>query len=217
MKNAEKLSDQVIIRIQQDIAQGKFKPGEKMPAEPELMKIYEVGRSTIREAIKTLAVSGVLKVKQGFGTVVNLPVRSESLHQRLRRADFDEINSVRRVLEKELVRLAAIHRTEEDIVRIKKCLQEKKKKILDGNHDQSADADIAFHLAIACSSANLVLTDLYQDFTQMIRDFFTKRQVNNVDHFASNYKLHVSLFRAIKNKKPKLAERALENILDQNY
>ena len=70
MKN-EKLSDRVATRIRYDIKDGKYKAGEKIPAEPELMKKYAVGRSSVREAIKSLAIAGILQVKQGDGTYVN--------------------------------------------------------------------------------------------------------------------------------------------------
>ncbi|MDO7744346.1 MAG: GntR family transcriptional regulator, partial [Pedobacter sp.] len=63
MDKKEKLSDKVIIAIKNDIAGGRLKKGQKIPAEPELMELYQVGRSTIREAIKTLAISGILKVQ----------------------------------------------------------------------------------------------------------------------------------------------------------
>jgi len=65
-----KLYTKIINSIKEDIANGVYQPGEKIPAEPELMQKYGVGRSTIREAIKTLAISGILKVKQGSGTTV---------------------------------------------------------------------------------------------------------------------------------------------------
>jgi DNA-binding FadR family transcriptional regulator len=45
--------------------QDKYKAGEKIPAESELMKLYRIGRSTVKEAIKTLAMMGALKVQQG--------------------------------------------------------------------------------------------------------------------------------------------------------
>src|ERR1700712_3868170 len=101
MKASEKLSDRVTGNIRQDIAQNKYRAGEKIPSEPELMKLYDVGRSTIREAIKTLAMTGILRVQQGSGTFVSISPQKETIDQRLRRADFDQINAVRKLLEDE--------------------------------------------------------------------------------------------------------------------
>lgn len=44
-----KLVDDVVHQIQQQISAGKFKPGDKLPPEPELMQLFHVGRSTIRD------------------------------------------------------------------------------------------------------------------------------------------------------------------------
>jgi DNA-binding FadR family transcriptional regulator len=217
MKTSEKLSDQVANKIRQDIDKNKYKAGEKIPAEPELMKFYGVGRSTIREAIKTLAILGILKVQQGSGTFVNTSIQHETIDQQLRRADFDEINAVRKLLEDETVRLAAKNHTEKDLEEIKRCLENRRLAIRAEQRQACVDADIAFHIAIARASSNKALADLYQGFTSIIRDFFSKREVRGISHFAMSHHLHEQLFEAIKNKKGKLAQQMLDKIIENNY
>jgi DNA-binding FadR family transcriptional regulator len=217
MKTSEKLSDQVTNKIRHDIGLNKYKAGEKIPAEPELMKLYGVGRSTIREAIKTLAMTGVLKVQQGSGTFVNTGIQHETIDQRLRRADFDEINAVRRLLENEMVKLATKNHTEKDLEEMKDCLENRRLAIVTEQRQLCVDADIAFHIAIAKASSNKALTDLYQSFTAIIRDFFSKREVRGISHFAMSHHLHVQLFEAIKNKKEKSAQQVLDKIIENNY
>lgn len=210
------MSDQVTTKIRQNIDQGKYKTGEKIPAEPELMKLYGVGRSTIREAIKTLAMKGILKVQQGSGTFVNSEVH-ETIDQRLRRADFDEINAVRKLLEEETVRLAAKNYTGEDMEEMKRCLENRRLAILAEQRQACIDADIAFHIAIAAASSNKALADLYQSFTTIIRDFFSKREVRGVSHFAMSHHLHEDLVEAIRNRKEKQAQLLLNKIIENNY
>ncbi|SHG59476.1 FadR/GntR family transcriptional regulator [Pedobacter caeni] len=217
MKTTIKLSDKVIIGIKKDIASGKLKKGEKIPAEPELMELYEVGRSTIREAIKTLAISGILKVQQGSGTFVTSKIKDETLLQRLKRADFEEINSVRLLLEKEIVRLACQHRSDEDVRLMQEHLQHRKKAIENNQQKKCAEADIAFHISIAKSSGNQVLSDLYENFTSVMRNFFTLRDAEDIGHFAQSQYSHESLAQAIALKNPKLAEQLILTILDNNY
>lgn len=217
MKNSEKLSDQVTNKIKQDIAQHKYKAGEKIPAEPELMKLYEVGRSTIREAIKILAMTGILRVQQGSGTFVNNGVQYETIDQRLRRADFEEINAVRKLLEDEMVRLAAKNHTEKDLEEMKQCLENRRLAILTEQRQACVDADIAFHTAIARASSNHVLADLYKSFTTIIRDFFSKREVQGISHFAMSHHLHEELFEAIRSRKEKSAQKMLDRIIENNY
>lgn len=217
MEQASKLSDRVINAIQKDISQGKYKPGQKIPAEPELMVQYAVGRSTIREAIKTLAMSGILRVQQGAGTFINESVQAESLDQRLRRADFEEINQVRRMLDYEIVKLAAENHTPDNLHEMRLQLDQRKKAILEQQYQPCMEADIAFHMAIAKASGNHVLADLYRSFTNVIRDFFAKRDTQSISHFAISHHTHEALYKAVKSGNAKLSRQAMEDILDNNY
>ena len=213
----EKLSDQVALRIRQDIRENKYKAGDRIPAEPELMKIYAVGRSSIREAVKSLAMAGVLEVRQGDGTYIREAGEEVSIDQRLRNADFDDINAVRILLEEEIVRLAAAHHTPEDLSEIEKYLTERKQAIIEENRDACTNADIAFHMAIANASGNKVLAALYQNFTQTMRTFFAKREEKGLAHFAMSHHLHNDLFNAIRGKKSKQALEVIRHIINNNY
>ena len=64
------LAEEVSSLIREQINDGKLTKGEKLPTEPELMKLFGVGRSTVREAIKMLVNMGYLSVQQGRGTFV---------------------------------------------------------------------------------------------------------------------------------------------------
>jgi DNA-binding FadR family transcriptional regulator len=213
----EKLSDQVVASIRQDIRDNKYKSGEKIPAEPELMNIYAVGRSSVREAIKSLAMSGVLQVRQGDGTYINEHADQLPMEQHLRNASFEEINAVRRLLEEEIVRLAAELHTTDDLAEMEKQLATRKQAILAEDRTACTNADIAFHMAIAKTSGNRVLTGLYQNFTQTIRTFFSQRELQGISQFAMSHHLHEDLFNAIRARKKKLAVEIIIYILNNNY
>jgi len=216
MEKESRLFEQVSTKIRKDIKEGKFKVGEKIPSEPALMELYGVGRSTIREAIKSLTLSGILTVQQGFGTKVNA-TPSEPIEQRLRSADFKEINQVRALLEQEIVRLASKNRTESDLKSISEALEKRKSAIEKESRTDCANADIAFHLAIARASGNHVLSDLYESFTVIIRDFFAKRATSGIAHFAMSHHLHEALFDAINAGNPEAALSITNTILNNNH
>src|ERR1700760_1539172 len=89
------LADAVVSKLQQQLSLGAYQPGEKLPSEPELMAQFGVGRSTIREAIRILANTGRLTVRQGSGTYVESQQSiAEPLQQRLRRADAADLDEV---------------------------------------------------------------------------------------------------------------------------
>ena len=94
------LADTLAQRLQRRIAAGKFRTGERLPTESELMRMFGVGRSTVREAVRMLSDRGFLNVRQGAGTFVAAPAASDALvEQRLRRADIRELDEVRKILE----------------------------------------------------------------------------------------------------------------------
>jgi DNA-binding FadR family transcriptional regulator len=216
MKKESRLFEQISIKIRNDIHKGKFKVGEKIPPEPALMELYGVGRSTIREAIKSLTLSGILTVQQGFGTKVNA-TPAEPIEQRLRSSDFEEINQVRALFEQEIVRLATKNRTESDLKTISKALEKRKLAIESESRTECANADIEFHLAIASASGNRVLSDLYESFTVIIRDFFARRTPSGIAHFAMSHYLHQALFEAINNRNADAAREIITTILNNNH
>ena len=88
------LAEEVSSLIREQINDGKLTKGEKLPTEPELMKLFGVGRSTVREAIKMLVNMGYLSVQQGRGTFVeSVTETNEPFHQRLKRADMQELRT----------------------------------------------------------------------------------------------------------------------------
>lgn len=64
------LADMVAEQLRQQITEGVYAIGDKIPTEPELMKMFKVGRSSVREAVKLLVNMGVVQVRQGAGTFV---------------------------------------------------------------------------------------------------------------------------------------------------
>ncbi|MDB5025478.1 MAG: transcriptional regulator [Mucilaginibacter sp.] len=214
---SERLSDQVSARIRQDVLNEKYKAGEKIPPERQLMETYTVGRSTIREAIKSLAMAGILSVQQGNGTFVNEENPLQTIDQRLKNADFDEINAVRKLLEEEIVKLAVEHHSIAELVEMEQQLALRKQAIVNEDRQQCANADIAFHTAIAKASSNKVLLNLYQHFTQTIRSFFSQRELQGISHFAMSHHLHEDLYKAIRGKRKKQALELIKYILDNNY
>ncbi|WP_440133162.1 FadR/GntR family transcriptional regulator [Chitinophaga sancti] len=217
MANAIKLADKVIYQLQQDISLGKYKAGELIPPEPVLMELFNVGRSTIREAIKTLSNAGILRVQQGAGTFVCSIENNEPLEKRLRRAARMEVNQVRSLLEIEIARLAAQFRDEQDLEHIGSALADRLQAIQSENYEAAADADIRFHKSIALASHNSVLADLYQTFTAVIRESFSQREKPHVQQFQQTHHLHADLLTAIRKQDVSAATRVVTQILETNF
>jgi DNA-binding FadR family transcriptional regulator len=111
--------DEVVHRLQQQIRSGKYKKGDRLPSEPEMMEQFGVGRSSIREAIRILANTGLLRVQQGLGTFVEMENGTlVPWYQRLQNANSHDLNEVRQLLELKIAEKAALNRTQKDISRM---------------------------------------------------------------------------------------------------
>src|SRR5438477_9027323 len=96
--------EQVAEQIQRLILKGVLKAGDRLPPERELAAKFGVARSSIRDAIRTLEVMGILEPRHGLGTVVReagadalvVPLRSMLMRKREMIA---ELVDVRRMIE----------------------------------------------------------------------------------------------------------------------
>ena len=123
MKEKEKKKQKnelVADRIMEEIRKGRWNVGDKLPSEADLVQEFDISRVSLREGLKRLNVLGILRIQQGDGTYVNEIDVSEFMKPLLTlmsvgSQDVDEIYTVRRIVQGEACRLAAIRRTEEDV------------------------------------------------------------------------------------------------------
>ena len=161
--NKKLLASQVEDALMDDILNKPVPIGEKIPNEYELAEMYGVGRSTIRETVKSLVSKGILEVRQGSGTYVigtdtleNDPLGFSKYEDKYKLAL--ELFEVRLMLEPEIAALAAQKATEQDKEEIVRLCDEVENFYRAGkNHTKK---DQAFHAAIAKASGNSVVESL---------------------------------------------------------
>ncbi|WP_300675148.1 FadR/GntR family transcriptional regulator [Soonwooa sp.] len=206
---AERLSD----LLRDEIAEGKYEVGQKLPTETQMEKMYGVGRSTVREAIKTLSNIGLLSVRQGSGTFVEKQIVSEeSFEHRMLRSSINELNEVREILELKIAEKAALKRTPEDLENIKKYLDLRGKYANEGNLDMTIESDIQFHLAIAKASYNDMLFDIYKATSEHLKKWFHRNHKSTAPLIESHGR-HVALYNCIKDGDALNAWKASELII----
>ncbi|MET3506187.1 FadR/GntR family transcriptional regulator [Halalkalibacter oceani] len=210
-----KLVDQVLEQLKQYLLSGEFQVNDKIPTEPKLMEELGIGRSTLREGIKILVYAGVLEVKQGAGTYIrSLHFSSNQFEQRLNEAKQEDIFEVRKMLDLEVVRLAAKRRTEEDLLQLKGYLDKRNQALQEGNYSAYIDFDIEFHAAIAKASQNTLLYELYQTITPKLRNILSGL-ILKTDRYQDNTEIHLRLFRAILEQDPDEAETCARTNLER--
>lgn len=199
------LADEVAARLQDLICSGRYEIGQQLPAEPELMQQFGVGRSTIREAVRLLVNGGLVRVQQGLGTFImsKQPI-AEPLSKRLHRAQYQDLNEVRLLLEVKIAEKAAMHRTKEDIAQMKDFLKQRHTHAKANNVEACMQADINFHTSIAVASQNEIMVDLYKTISTHLLQSFMDR-FEDTKAFLDSQGLHKSLLEAIIEKNPSQA------------
>ena len=194
--------EEVVSKLQQQISDGKLKKGDKLPSEPALMKQFGVGRSSIREAIRILADTGLLRVQQGVGTFVEIQNGTPMpWYKRLQSSTSKDLNEVRQLLEFKIAEKAALKRTQKDIKILTGLLKIRLAAAHNNLPDECIDADIQFHIAIADAAKNDILADLYKNIAAQIKMSFRKAYTNT-EMFIVKHSLHEDLLQSIINKDP---------------
>ncbi|MGW1756231.1 FadR/GntR family transcriptional regulator [Streptomyces mirabilis] len=163
------LVEQAAERLRARIADGGWAVGTKLPGETTLAAELGVGRSTVREALRSLAGAGLVRPRQGSGVFVIATEPVEDWPTRLRRAAVTDVYEVRILVEVQAARLAAARRTPEDVTALDAALAGRRAASA-GDDAAFVDADIALHAAVVAAARNPVLTDLFGEFVPALRE-----------------------------------------------
>lgn len=210
----KRLADQIADTLMDMIGNGTISPGDRLPSEPELMKQFNVGRSSIREAIGALSLVGLLTVRPGQGT----HVASFTPDSRLKsfgllgigREKVRELVEARIELETIIVRLAAERATAEDLAEIRAKHLAVKTALK--NNDGPIGPDLDFHMAIAKSCHNSVLIKFLSEMRQPTRHWMEQKAKFDWG-YEKVYEQHETIVKAIETGDGAGAEEALESHL----
>lgn len=180
MANLKTLSVSIAADIENQIIEGILKPGEQIPSEQELIEAYDVSRSTLREAVKSLVSRGTLEIRRGKGTFVcQLPGMTDD-PLGLNFMGIDDLNTYlyesRLIFEPEICSLSAKRATEKEIAILQKLsdqIDQLDKQLMNqdacqGIIKQLSEKDRAFHIMLCRTCHNPVLVRLMPIILQSI-------------------------------------------------
>lgn len=210
----KKLADEVIDEVKRMIQSGKLREGDRLPNQIEFAAQLGVSRTSLREAINTLCVLGVLEQHQGFGTIVKS--RFSALYADHLSAPFItdekatmELLEARQFIEIGAARLAAKNATQEqlkDMGTLIEAMADANKK---GNIPKLAEQDIDFHFQIAQATGNRVMIHLLANIRNLMEKFMHEAFL--VLHDQKRYlKAHRDIYQAIAQKDPKMASALMK-------
>ena len=187
----------------------KLQPGDKLPAERELAEMFGVSRSSIRDAIRSLELVGLVEPRQGAGTVVR-EVSAESLVNPLTivlaRQQISELLDFRKMLEPPLAARAATHASVEDVTEMEEILRRQDDKLRRG--ELAIEEDSEFHYNVAMASDNSVVLKVLDVLMDLLRE--TRERALQVEgRPQKSLAGHRRILMAIKRRDPAAAEDAM--------
>lgn len=150
----------------------KLRPGDKLPPERELAEMLAVSRSSIRDAIRSLELTGLVEPRQGVGTVVR-EISADALVNPLsnvllyKRQLVSELLDFRKMLEPPLAARAATHASAEELAEMEEILRRQDEKLQAAQ--LAIDEDSEFHYSIAMASENSVVLKVLDVLMDLLR------------------------------------------------
>lgn len=196
----------VIEEIKQQILCRTLKPGDQLPNEFELCKLFNVSRGPLREAVKILVTMGILELRPGIGTFVaggNASFVQDSLFFSLLLTcpNAEELVPLRRIIEIDVLELIINHfeKNRAEREQMKACLTELKYLIQIGAaHSELAANDIQFHKAMAAACKNGVIESIYRSLIDYIQHSMRESDLNQSPERI--YSSHAKIIEVVENK-----------------
>lgn len=217
-------ADEVADGLLDLIVRGTFPAGGTLPSEADLAARFGVSRLTVREAIRLLASTRVIDVRQGRSSVINPAERWSPLDGRLFAArsqvERDRLLVARRLLEARravevaIAELAAVRREDAHIDRLTRAHEEMARCHARGDVDGAAEADLTFHGLLFEAADNVFLTALFEPLAEVLRTL--RRQTSSVADIRGHaLDRHAAILQAVIFRDAAAARDAMQGHLLQ--
>src|SRR5262245_19138432 len=190
------------------IVSGQLRPGDRLPREADLATSLGLSRSSLREAVRALALVRILDVRQGDGTYVS-SLAADTLLDALsfivefhRDASVLELLEVRRILEPAASARAATLIDESALAHLEDILG---RSTVDSPVEDLVKNDLEFHRAIASASGNSLLASLIESLSGPTQRARVWRGITQEGALARTLAEHRAIFDAIRARDPDLA------------
>lgn len=210
------ISDEITDRLVTSIVSGHFAFGERLPPERELARWLKVGRPTVREAIRTLSVIGLVEVRPGAGTYVvqthaDFVSKAFSWAVLLDAQTTREVVEARTAIETEIAWLAAERATQADLDRLRSLVIDME-AACDRDEEAFGQADLEFHMVLALTSKNTTLSRLLSAIRSLLRQWI-QRALREHHAYSSALQQHRAILSAVQAGDPAAAQEAMRHHL----
>ena len=207
------LSEQVLTSIVNYVQANGLQIGDKLPTEGEFSELFQVSRTSVREAMKALGMNGAVKSIPGKGTFIRQPMLhyilngSENLVFQAR-VSISQIMEVRLAVELLAADLAIERATEEDLAQVSEAMEQLRQAVM--SRKPWAVQGARFHVCIAQSAKNPLVVKLvasYSDTVGHYRDALV--DANSESEMARHIQEHEAILDALRARDKKAMHAAI--------
>lgn len=207
----DSVSKLVLERIKEALLNKELEPGDRLPSETELSNKLGVGKSSVREAIKMLEAMGIVEPRQGEGTFISERPKEDSLNPLVFQLIIEQGTNMDivelRAMFEPAYSLQAMHKaTVDDIQDIEQTIHSLEEKII--KNAQTADDDLAFHIAILKSTHNPFVIRIGETILQLFKASISK-SMQTIPNTA--VRDHKAIFEAFCKKDEEGLRKAIHN------
>jgi DNA-binding FadR family transcriptional regulator len=214
-RRGRSLAHDLVDHLGAEIRAERWRPGDKLPTESEIMRSWGVSRTVVREALSRLQAAGVVETRHGIGTFVLAPRGGQGFG--IDPADFATAVDVLAVLElrisleTESAGLAAQRRSDAQLAEIRSALDALEQA---ATRDDAVAPDLRFHLAIAAATGNRYFADIMAHLgaTLIPRARINSPRIAMEDlpqYLRRVNREHEEIFEAIARRDPESARAAM--------
>lgn len=207
----------VMEQIKDIVKKGELKSGDKLPSERDLCERLQVSRTSVREALKSLQMIGLIESKHGGGNYINGNFENSlfeplSIMFLLLGSKSEDVLELRKMIEPQTAALAAEKITKEQLAELKEIMDE-----LNSTSDVEAcvSLDKKFHYKIAQASGNLLISTIMFSVSSLIEKY-----IENSNVYTSNEALvkaqHEEIFEALEANDSAAAMTIVKKHLELN-
>ncbi|WP_457944920.1 FadR/GntR family transcriptional regulator [Caproiciproducens sp. LBM24188] len=203
-------------RLREMIVDKKMQPGDRLPSESELGKMFGVSRSTVREAVKLLIAENVVEIQRGKGTFITMqpglgkdPLGLEFTNQKKLLTNLLE---TRMMIEPQIAYLAAQRATQANIDQLAQIIH--KIELAGSDRSNHTPYDVAFHKTVAECTQNDVLYRILPIICESIQEGYLET-ANVPGSYERAIQSHLNIFHAIENHNADAAKFETEKHLRQ--
>ena len=219
---AGSLLHRTVQAIGRSIVRGEFASGVILPVEDELSARFGVGRNVVREAVKILGEKRLLRTERRIGTLalpsaewnhLDAEIIAWTLEGSGRDALVDDLTALRTIIEPEAARLAALHATATETLRLFEAVDGMERAA--SEHRDLVESDILFHQRLFEATHNRLLLSLVRTVSAVLHANFSL--AIKVEHDVPLYlSEHRAVAEAIRRRDPQAARAIMEALLANN-